>query len=73
MEKFKERLLAERTKMNVSQTVVAKAIGISWRAYQRYESGERWPTVPILVSLCNYFNISLDYLVGRTDNPEVNR
>ncbi|MBO6293831.1 MAG: helix-turn-helix transcriptional regulator [Selenomonas sp.] len=73
METFKERLLAERVKKNVSQTAVAETIGISWRAYQRYESGERWPTVPILLSLADYFEVSLDYLVGRTDNPEINR
>ena len=69
MDPFHIRLLTERTKTGASQVAVAKAIGISWRAYQRYEKGERIPTVPILVAICDYFGVTADYLLGRSDKP----
>ena len=43
------------------------------RAYQYYEAGERYPDFENLIVLANYLGVSIDYLVGRTDNPEVNR
>ena len=41
--------------------------------YQRYEYGERKPSFDMLIALADYFDVSIDYLVGRTDNPKVNR
>ena len=49
---------------------VAAALGIALRSYQRYEAGERQPDIDSLVALADYFNVSLDYLVGRLDNPK---
>lgn len=69
MQNFAEILAAERAKKNISQAAVAKELGISWRAYQRYEAGERLPTVPILIALADFFGVSLDYLVGRDFTP----
>ena len=39
-------------------------------AYQRYEQGRREPAFRQLLTLADTFNVSLDYLVGRTDNPD---
>lgn len=39
----------------------------------RYESGEREPGIAELILIADYFNISIDYLLGRTDNPQMNR
>jgi len=39
----------------------------------RDEIGERRPTYDMLIKLADYFDVSLDYLVGRTDNPNVNK
>ena len=49
------------------------AVGLSRVAYYRYEKGERDPAAPLLIALADYFDVSLDYLVGRSDNPAVNR
>ena len=38
--------------------------------YYRYEQGERQPTLPVLIALADYFDVSLDYLVGRSDVRE---
>ena len=62
-----------KLKENILQKDIAKAIGISLRSYQRYEHGEREPTMSTLIALADFFNVSIDYLVGRTDKPDVNK
>jgi len=52
------------------QKEIATSIGVSLRSYQRYESGERKPDSDILEKLADYFDVSLDYLVGRSDNSQ---
>ena len=44
-------------------------LGISLRAYQFYESGAYDPALPNLIALADYFQVSIDYLVGRSDTP----
>lgn len=70
MMSFPERIIALKNEKHVLQKEIAAAIGITVRNYQRYEKGEQQPTLPVLVSLADYFNVSLDYLVGRSDNPK---
>jgi len=72
MANLDERLIQLKTERNVLQKDIAHGIGISLRSYQRYERGEREPTASILIALADYFDVSLDYLTGRTDNPNVN-
>ena len=62
---FSERLRALRTERNLTQKDVYKAVGMSPIGYQRYEYGDREPAYPKLLALADYFNVSLDYLVGR--------
>ena len=66
---FIERLKVCRKTLKVTQKQVAVAIGTSEQNYQRYERGSQQPTLPVLVSLADYFDVSLDYLVGRSDDP----
>lgn len=66
---FPERIIHVRKERKILQKNVATAIGITIRNYQRYEKGEAQPTLPVLLRLANYFDVSLDYLVGRTNNP----
>ena len=73
MASFTERLKICRSSMHVTQKQVAAAIETSEQNYQRYERGTQQPTLPVLCALADFFDVSLDYLVGRTDNPEVNR
>lgn len=67
-----EKLKILRTRKNILQQEIADKIGLSLRSYQRYEKGEREPTVSILIAFADYYDVSLDYLVGRSDNPERN-
>ena len=67
MIKFSERVSLERQKKGVTQGEVAEYLGIKIRAYQYYESGGRRPDFEGLVALADYFNVTTDYLLGRTD------
>ena len=68
---FQERLKYLQ-KNNITKKSIADTIGISVRNYYRYERGEQNPILPILILLADYFDFSIDYLVGRTDNPNIN-
>ena len=67
------RLLELREERNLTQADVANAINTSITNIGRWEKGLNEPTANYLIQLADYFDVSLDYLVGRTDNPEVNR
>ena len=62
-----------RNEFKLTQKAVADAVGMKESAYQRYEQGTREPAYKQLVSLADAYNVSIDYLVGRSDNPEINR
>ena len=59
---FAEQLQSLRKKSGVSQVALAEKIGISWRAYQTYERGEREPSLSTLIALADFYGISLDEL-----------
>ena len=67
---FSERLRKVRIQNKTSQQNLADYLQISKQAVSMMERGQRAPSVEILVALADYFNVSLDYLVGRSDNPE---
>ena len=69
MNTFCSRLKSLRTSKRKYQKDMALFLGISLRAYQLYESGDGYPSGPGLISLADYFTVSLDYLVGRSDDP----
>lgn len=69
MKIFQERLILCRKKLNKTQAEVAKEIGFTLRTYCRYELGETSPTLVPLVKMADYFDVSLDYLTGRTLDP----
>jgi transcriptional regulator with XRE-family HTH domain len=58
-----------RKSANLTQKQLAETIGIKERMYQHYEAGTHMPEFPIIIKLADYFNVSLDYLVGRSDDP----
>ena len=72
MNVFSESLRELRKANGITQVEVAKAIGITDRNYRRYETSGVQPATAISHALAEYFNVSIDYLVGRTDNPKVN-
>ncbi len=57
-----------REECELTQTEVANAIHISQRAYSHYETGTRDIPISILIKLARYYDVSIDYLVGETQN-----
>ncbi|MCL2851839.1 MAG: helix-turn-helix domain-containing protein [Defluviitaleaceae bacterium] len=70
MPTLSDRLIQLKTEKKLMQKDIAKDNNISLRAYQYYERGERKPDSDIIERLADYFDVSIDYLVGRSDNPE---
>ena len=73
MANFSERIRELRTKNNISQEGLGAVIGVKKYAIYSYEKGRASPEMKGLIGLADYFGVSIDYLVGRTDNPEINR
>ena len=67
---FSERLKTLRAEKGVRQSELAALIGVRNTAVSMMESGSRSPSVEVLCALADYFDVSLDYLVGRSDIPE---
>ena len=67
-----ERLKLLRKEHGYTQKEAAEGAGIIEQLYQKYEYGNK-PAYDNLLALADFFNCSVDYLMGRTDNPEVNR
>ncbi len=66
---FPERLLQLKQERKLLQKDIAASIGLSLRGYQYYEKGQKEPTLSVLIRLADFFDVSLDYLVGRSDDP----
>ncbi|EFM24809.1 DNA-binding helix-turn-helix protein [Peptoniphilus duerdenii ATCC BAA-1640] len=61
-----------REKNNLSQKELAKILNISNSTLSQYESNVRVPSDDIKILIADYFNVSLDYLLGRSSNPHKN-
>ena len=59
-----------REDRDMNQTQVAKMLGMSQTGYSKYETGENDIPTSILIKLSEFYNTSIDYILGRTDNPE---
>lgn len=70
MRSFSNRLKELREGTGLTQKQMAEELNISPRAYQIYEYDEGLPTVQKLIALADFFDVSLDYLVGRSDIRE---
>ena len=73
MADFSERIKELRFQNGMTQDDVGKIIGVKRTSIYTYEKGLNYPEVRGLITLADYFGVSLDYLVGRTDNPEINK
>ena len=67
---FHTRLRELRLARNLTAKTMAEFLGMVYRNYQRYETGEVDPPLSKAIALADYFNVSLDYLVGRSDDPK---
>lgn len=70
MTDFKTRFKELKKANNLSYQELATLLGISVRAVQHYASGDRLPDFHGLIKLADRFDVSLDYLVGRSDDAE---
>ncbi|MBR1806279.1 MAG: helix-turn-helix transcriptional regulator [Selenomonadaceae bacterium] len=66
-----QRLKSLRLENKVTQQSVADALGVTVGNVQKFEYGTARPKLENVIKLADFFNVSLDYLVGRTDNPHV--
>ena len=67
------RLKELRKKKGISQLRLATDLNTTQNTISRYETGEREPGIDELIKIADYFNVSVDYLIGRTENPKMNR
>lgn len=67
---FKQRLSASIKENNLTQQELAKAIGTTRQAISWYVRGDNLPSVDVLMKMADYFNVSMDYLMGRDTDKE---
>ena len=63
------RLRDLREDIDMNQTQIAKMLGMSQTGYSKYETGENDIPTAILIKLARFYNTSIDYLLGETDDP----
>lgn len=66
---FQTRLIDVRRSRGLTQKQLAAEINISEVGLQNYEGGRRKPAFEVLIALADALDVSLDYLVGRSDDP----
>ncbi len=67
------RLKELRNMRGISQVKLAIDLHMNQNSISRYECGEREADYSTLIKFADYFDVSIDYLLGRTDNPKINR
>ena len=72
MPKFSDRFKQLRTERRLSQQNLADQLGFSKSSVNMYERGEREPGLESMETIADYFNVDLDYLMGRSDIPNRN-
>ena len=67
------RLKELRKKKKITQLKLALDLNMNQNSVSRYVNGEREADYSSLIAFADYFDVSIDYLLGRTDNPKTNR
>lgn len=65
-----KRLRDLRENKNLTQTELSKVLFCSQRVYSNYELGDIDIPTAVLIRLADYYDVSVDYILGRTDNPK---
>lgn len=65
-----ERLKTLRKNADISQTKLSFLMGLTQSSVNRYENNQAEPPYDILIWYADYFDVSVDYILGRTDNPQ---
>ena len=66
---FGESLKRFRSRYNLKQKDVAEKLKMKQPLYQRYESGDTVPAITFILKLADAYDVSADYLLGRSDEP----
>lgn len=70
---MKTNLRAIRRIKGYTQIAVQMKTGIDQSILSKIESGERLPSIPTMLKLADFYNVSVDYLLNRTSNPAINQ
>ncbi|MGN0531234.1 MAG: helix-turn-helix domain-containing protein [Eubacterium sp.] len=70
---FYRRIRDLREDNDKTQTEIASYLGMKQPQYYRYENGLRDIPSDILIKLADYYKVSVDYMLGRTNNPKINK
>ena len=68
-----KNLKAMREDKDIKQKELAKLLNVSQNTYSQYETGVISLTAEVLIKLSDYYGVSIDYLLNRTDNPDINK
>lgn len=68
-----ERIRNLREDNDFTQTQIAQILNVDQRTYSSYEIGTRMISLPALCAVADFYHVSVDYLLNRTDNKEINR
>ena len=71
--RMSQRLRDLREDRDWTQKELAAMLGMSQTGYSKYETGENDIPTDILIKLADFYDVSVDYLLNRTDNPDTNR
>ena len=70
---FKERLKSLRKEKGITQGQLAEILNYGYTAISNYESGRNEPSIKDIKKISDFFDVSVDYLLGRTNNQAVNK
>ena len=70
---FANRLKEIRKSKSISQLKLAMDLNMNQNTISRYETGQREPSINELIKIADYFNVSVDYLLERTNNPNMQK
>ncbi len=70
---MQNNLLKLRKAKGITQIALQMATGIEQALISKFENGERTPPTETLMILADFYNVSIDYIMCRTDKPEINK
>ena len=68
-----QRIRNLREDHDITQTKIAGILAMSQTGYSKYETGENDIPTAILIKLADYYDVSVDYILERTNNPKINK
>ena len=68
-----KNLRSVREDRDIKQKDIAKHLNVSQNTYSQYETGVISLTAEVLIKLANFYNVSIDYLLDRTNNPKIQK